>query len=238
MRGINRQTIFEDEQDYKKFIGTLEKYKEICKYELYAYCLMGNHIHILLKEGLEPLEQVMRRICGSYVFWYNQKYDRIGNLFQDRYASEPVENNAYFLAALRYIFQNPVKAGIVNSAKDYKWHNYLDYVSDYGSINLDTAFVLGMFHSNKDSAKGKFTEFVDMPNEDNFLDMKEDHRLTDSEAEAVIRSVCKLDHAIDLQKFEKKQRDELLRELKKYPISIRQMERLTGINRGVILKAK
>jgi REP element-mobilizing transposase RayT len=70
MRGINRQTIFEDEQDYKKFIGTLEKYKEICKYELYAYCLMGNHIHILLKEGLEPLEQVMRRICGSYVFWY------------------------------------------------------------------------------------------------------------------------------------------------------------------------
>ena len=71
MRGINRQTLFEDEEDYMKFIQTMQRYKEICKYKIYAYCLMGNHLHLLLKEGKEPLETVMRRICGSYVFWYN-----------------------------------------------------------------------------------------------------------------------------------------------------------------------
>jgi REP element-mobilizing transposase RayT len=73
---------------------------------------MGNHVHILLKVGNEPLEQMMRRICGSYVYWYNKKYQRTGNLFQDRFKSETVENDNYFLIVLRYIHQNPLKAGL------------------------------------------------------------------------------------------------------------------------------
>lgn len=87
MRGINRQILFWDEKDFIRFIQTLEKYKNICEFNLYAYCLMDNHLHLLLREGKEPLETVMRRICGSYVFWYNKKYDRIGYLFQDRFKS-------------------------------------------------------------------------------------------------------------------------------------------------------
>src|SRR5665811_2065044 len=93
MRGINRQNIFEDEEDCEKFTQTLYRYKEISKYEIYAYCLMGNHMNLLIKNGQESLEQVMRRICGSYVYWYNKKYDRIGNLFQDRFKSKPVEDD-------------------------------------------------------------------------------------------------------------------------------------------------
>jgi len=114
MRGINRQILFEDEEDCTKFIQTLQRYKEISEYKLYAYCLMGNHLHLLLREGKEPLETVMRRICGSYVFWYNKKYDRIGYFFQDRFKSEPVDDEVYFLVELRYIFQNPLRAGITN----------------------------------------------------------------------------------------------------------------------------
>ena len=83
MRGINRQRIFEDEEDNVKFIKILQKYKVVCRYEFIAYCLVGNHLHLLLMEGKEQLEQVMRSICGSYVFWYNHKYDRAGYLFQD-----------------------------------------------------------------------------------------------------------------------------------------------------------
>ena len=98
MRGINRQTIFEDEEDYNKFIQTMQRYKEIYVYKIYAYCFMRNHLHLLLKEGKEPLETIMRRICGSFVFWYNRKYGRIGCLFQNRYWSEPVEDNEYLLA--------------------------------------------------------------------------------------------------------------------------------------------
>jgi len=128
MRGINRQSIFEEEEDYSKFIQIIQKYKDVCEYRLYAYCLMGNHLHLLLMEGKEPLEQVMRRICGSYVFWYNRKYGRMGCLFQDRYKSEPIEDDAYFLTVLRYIYQNPVKAGLVTSVEKYKWSNYNEYI--------------------------------------------------------------------------------------------------------------
>jgi len=104
MRGINRQVLFETDQDCTRFIETLQRYKEICKYKLYAYCLMSNHVHLLIRECEEPLETVMRRICGSYVLWYNKKYDRIGYLFQDRFKSEPVADDIYFLTVLRYIF--------------------------------------------------------------------------------------------------------------------------------------
>lgn len=90
LRGINQQQIFEDEEDSYRFLETLSKYKEQCGYEIYAYCLMGNHIHILLKEGKENLTLVLKRIAGSYVYWYNWKYRRSGHLFQDRFKSEPV----------------------------------------------------------------------------------------------------------------------------------------------------
>jgi REP element-mobilizing transposase RayT len=97
LRGINRQDIFEDGEDSQKFLDALQRYKEISAYSLYAYCLMGNHVHLLLQVGVEPLAQFMRRICGSYVYWYNKKYKRIGNLFQDRFKSEPDKDDANFL---------------------------------------------------------------------------------------------------------------------------------------------
>jgi len=125
MRGINRQYIFEEPEDSDKFIQTLQQYKEISEYELFAYCMMGNHLHLLIRVGKEPIEQLMRRICGSYVYWYNKKYSRIGNLFQDRFKSEPIEDDSYFLTALRYIFQNPVKAGLVKRAEQYTGSNCL-----------------------------------------------------------------------------------------------------------------
>ena len=158
MRGINRQTIFEDGEDSEKFIQTLQKYREICEYRLFAYCLMGNHVHLLLMEVKEPLETVMRKICGSYVLWYNKKYGRAGHLFQDRFKSEPVENDTYFLTVLRYIFQNPVKAGTVNEIQDYMLSNYTDYIQ--GINNTDTEFVLDIFNSNREKAICEFIEFI------------------------------------------------------------------------------
>jgi len=92
LRGSNRQTIFEDEEDAIKFLETLQTYKEKSGYKIYAYCLMGNHVHLLLKEEQEELGIIMRRIGASYVYWYNWKYQRCGHLFQDRYKSEVVED--------------------------------------------------------------------------------------------------------------------------------------------------
>lgn len=239
MRGINRQTIFEDEEDYNKFIQTLQRFKEICEYKIYAYCLMGNHLHLLLEEGKEPLETVMRKICGSYVFWYNKKYGRVGNLFQDRYMSEPVEDNGYLLNVTRYIFRNPIKAGIVTNVDNYKWTNYMDYIKGVkGFLQTDIDFILNILHTDRKEAIREFIEYIDRNCDDNCLGIQYKKRITDDDARKIIRTHCKVDYALDLQKFEIVKRNLYLKDLKEsYGLSIRQIERLTGINRGIIQRA-
>lgn len=124
LRGINRQVIFEDDEDREKDLQCPEEYKALSGYTLYTYCLMGNHLHLLIREGKEPLEMIFKRIGARYVFWYNWKYKRSGHLFQDRFKSEPVDNDIYFLTVLRYIYQNPVKAGLCKKAEKYPWSSY------------------------------------------------------------------------------------------------------------------
>lgn len=236
MRGINKQRIFKDQDDNTRFIQTLEQYKDKSGYRIYAYCLMVNHVHLLLKVGEEPLEQVMRRICGSYVYWYNSKYQRIGNLFQDRFKSETVENDAYFLTVLRYIHQNPLKAGLVTSIEQYPWSSFGEYLNR--PIVVDTDFALKIFDDNREKAVKSLIEFCEVINENQCLEIEEKRQLPDAEAINIIKQVCKIENASDLQKFDKLTRNKRLRELKEeYRLSIRQIERVTGISRGVVSNA-
>ncbi|WP_313346362.1 transposase [Sedimentibacter sp.] len=237
MRGINRQVIFKDREDYLRFIETLLKYKNICEYQLFAYCLMDNHLHLLLKEGKEPLETIMRRICGSFVLWYNKKYGRIGYLFQDRFKSEPVEDDTYFLTVLRYIFQNPIKAGIAKNIKDYNWTNYDDYLKS--SRRSEADFVLKFFNiSSREEAIKNFIEYVNKNNDDECMDLSEKNIMTDDEALKIIKEICKIEYPYDIQELKIDKRNIYIKVLKeKHNLSIRQIERLTGINRGVIQKA-
>ena len=142
LRGINGQLIFEDKQDKEKFLLTLKTYKAISEYKIFAYCLMSNHIHLLLKVEKEDLDLVIKRIAGSYVYWYNWKYKRRGHLFQDRFKSEPVEDDAYFLTVVRYIHQNPLKSGICKKVGNYEYSSYKEYIEN--SNITDTEFCLEM----------------------------------------------------------------------------------------------
>ena len=117
MRGINRQDIFYDEDDYQRFMETIERVKTD-KLDMYGFCLMSNHVHLLLHEKNEDIHQIMKRIGSSYAWWYNRKYHRIGHVFQGRYGSECVEDDGYLLTVIRYIHKNPVKAGIVSEPED------------------------------------------------------------------------------------------------------------------------
>ncbi|WP_246346190.1 transposase [Sedimentibacter hydroxybenzoicus] len=236
MRGINRQVIFIEREDFLRFIETLQKYKNICEYQLFSYCLMDNHVHLLIKEGKEPLETVMRRICGSYVFWYNRKYDRIGYLFQDRFKSEAVEDDTYFLTVLRYIFQNPVKAGMVKNIIEYPWTNYDDYNRKIKKSETD--FIFNFFNShNMEEAIKDFIKYINESNADECLDLDERSTITDNEAQKVINETCKVEHPHDMQEFNTDERNYYIKILKRdYNLSIRQIERLTGINRGIIQK--
>lgn len=233
LRGINRQVIFNDDEDRKRFIFTLKRYKDKSEYKIFAYCIMSNHVHLLLKAGKEPLETIIRRIAGSFVYWYNSKYERIGNLFQDRFKSEPVEDDNYMLTVMRYIHQNPLKAGMVENIEDYYWSSYNDYQRDNGIS--DTGFILSIFSKNKKTAIAQFNTFNQKDNKDQCIDIKEPKRkLTDEQLiemtinnfniqPAMIKEKCKAEMSLLLRNI-------LLVE----GVSTRQLSRVTGISKGVI----
>jgi hypothetical protein len=88
---------------------------------------MSNHVHLLIRESSESLASVIKRIAVSYAQYYNKKYIRFGHLFQDRFKSEPVNDNAYFFTLLQYIHQNPVAAGISVDVAGYRWSSWGEY---------------------------------------------------------------------------------------------------------------
>ena len=226
LRGINRQQIFEDDEDRKRLLETLLRYRNECGYTVYAYCLMGNHFHILLKEGMEELDSVFKRIAGSYAYWYNWKYRRTGHLFQDRFKSEPVEDDGYFLTVLRYIHQNPVKARLCKSVESYLYSSISEYYSKPELV--DTSFALSML---------PLPEFIDYHNQvsdDNCLEMEDHFRLTDEEAKRIIDKISKCKSAAAFQALDPPKRNLYIKKLHKNGLSIRQISRLTGISKKIV----
>jgi putative transposase len=250
LRGNNKQAIFEDVADYRKMLAILKNYRGKCGYEIYAYCLMNNHIHLLIKEGEEDLGLSFRRIGVAYVLWYNRKYGRCGHLFQDRYRSKVVDSDRYFMTVLRYIHQNPWKAGIAGSVAAYPWSSYGEYIGGPGPKICNIEFALSMFSKNeietgelnekKNEALKLFIEFNSIENTDQCLDYdegKENIRLADSEAAEIIKNVAGLSNPLHIQSLEKRERTEVIRKLKARGLSIRQIERLTGVSFAVIRRA-
>ena len=121
MRGIDRRTIFEDAEDFAAFVGILATVQNMTEMKIFAYCLMDNHFHLLIKESEYPVSNIMNRICSRYCAYFQHKYESVGHLFQNRFYSSPVEDDQYFACCMEYIMDNPVKAGIVKNAADYCW---------------------------------------------------------------------------------------------------------------------
>jgi REP element-mobilizing transposase RayT len=232
LRGINRQAIFEDDEDIQRLLETLARYKETCKYELYAYCIMSNHVHILIKETEETISNVVKRISGSYVYWYNKKYDRCGHLFQERYKSEVVDNDEYFLTVVRYIHQNPIKAGIVKDISAYKWSSYNEYIKETNIVNKE--FVLGMFSGDKKKAIELYSKFNYQKNNDMCLEDEEKVRVSDSELRDKFEQLGIINIS-EFKQIEKNKRNDILKNLKSMEgVTVRQLSRITGISKSVI----
>ena len=121
VRGVNRDVIFLEEEDCHRFLESVNRAKSRSGCSVLGYCLMSNHAHLLIHTRVEPIGATMKRLGVSYAYWFNRKYGRAGYVFQGRFRSEPVENDAYFATVLRYIWQNPVKAGLVESPAEYRW---------------------------------------------------------------------------------------------------------------------
>ena len=121
LRSVNQHIIFEEASDYQKFLSILSDCKKKYDIDIYAYCLMDNHIHLLLQLTDDTLSSFFQSLGTLFARWYNNKYSRSGHLFQDRFYSSVIETERAFLSALSYIHNNPVKANMCRYASEYPW---------------------------------------------------------------------------------------------------------------------
>ncbi|WP_453993335.1 REP-associated tyrosine transposase [Bacillus nitroreducens] len=240
-RGANRQEIFHDDEDRRLFLDILKKYKFKLNMRFYAWCLMSNHVHLLVKEGDESISTTMQRMGVSYAGYYNGKYRTTGHLFQDRFRSEVVEKRSYLLTVVRYIHQNPVKAGMVNRPDEWKWSSCGGYYGQgiYPKGLLDDQFLLKMFEPDLKLAQKQFRDFNETPNNDECLGVTEaDVRLTDEEARLKIKELLGNLEIPHVKSLPKEQRKLILQKVKEIRgISMRQAARILGISLNLVFRA-
>ena len=238
-RGVGRQLIFEDDEDRCAYLALLRK--EIGEHggSILAWCLMSNHVHLLLKIGLEGLSTSMKRVNSAYVLAFNKRHDRIGHLMQGRFKSEPVDSEAYLLTVVRYIHQNPEKAGIAKTA-EYPWSSYHEYAGgDSPGRKVpqvsDTSFVLDLIGGKREFAR-LHDRLVDSAP---CIDEGRGRRILDDEsALRAAREILAPLRPEEVAALPKNQRDAALCSLKTAKISVRQIERITGVSKSVVAKAK
>lgn len=122
-RGHNRRVVFTARRDYERYLETLAEFKRAFGVKVYAWCLMTNHVHLLLGPGEDAtaIGRLMKRLAGRQTRHFNHIYQRTGTLWESRYKSSPVDRDEYLLACVRYIELNPVRARIVAAPEDYLW---------------------------------------------------------------------------------------------------------------------
>ncbi|MCL2826055.1 MAG: transposase [Eggerthellaceae bacterium] len=234
LRGISHAELFYDDADRQAFLDRLKRFKADGGFELFAYALMGNHVHLLIQEKSEALSLSIKRLAVSYSAYFNAKYDRSGHLFEGRFKSEPVDSDAYLLTVLRYIHQNPLKVG---KKVDF-WTSYKGYLSPSGLV--DSGFVLDMLSSDEAEARAQFKKLVKEPVDEGLgiLGKEAPGRFTEEQAIEEIKRVCGIKSCNMLADFDRPKKESLLCSLKSAGLTVRQISRLTGIDRGLVQRAQ
>lgn len=227
IKGIGKQILFEDEMDYKYFISLMRKYSEDTELGICAYCLMDNHVHLLVHDTDNKTSLFMKKLEVSYAGYYNHKYERTGYLFQDRYRNELVEDDVYFMTVLRYILQNPEKARLYKT-DNYRWSSFYSYFAE--KTFLEDELIRDLFKNIE-----RFKEYILTDITEECLDY--DNKKDDEWAKRLIKQRLGIESGTIIQTYNRANRDEILKKMKKLGISIRQIERLTGLNRGIIQRA-
>ena len=220
LRGINRENIFYDAEDYARFFSTVSRFQKTCDFEIAVICCMSNHVHLLIYVENGAHAQLIKRITVSYAAYYNKKYDRVGHVFQDRFRSEPINDERYLLTVARYIYQNPKKAGICDAA-------------EYPYTRLYTDGILSGYFSSSDELK----TFLNEDSGDRCLEYDSTAGFDDADALKLMEAVSGSKNPQEIQSYERASRDEILRKLKAAGLTVRQISRLSGINRNIVQRA-
>lgn len=237
LRGVNRRQIFFTEKDHHVFLETVFQKKLKDPFDLFGYCLMSNHIHLLIHEKEVPISAIMRKIGTSYAMWLNREYDRCGHVFQGRFGSECVEDDQYLLTVIRYIHNNPVKAHLVDSTEQYPWSSIHAYLGGRevipGLTHVD--FIFDNINIDRGRATREFSDFMKQSNDDQCLDSETGSRKTDQQA---LSEMMKITHGMTLENIPSLPMEEQQLILKKIcqieGVTHRQISRMTGISRFIL----
>lgn len=157
-RGINKQDIFLTDEDYEFFLSKLYDLRQKYDHSIYALCLMPNHFHISIRTRKTPISKIMSSLTTSYSMYFNHKYQHFGSVFQNRFKSILIENDSYFLELSRYIYLNPVKAGLVKNPIVYKYTSLREALGKEPLRFLDQD-ILRLIGETENSRKN-YQEFV------------------------------------------------------------------------------
>lgn len=160
-RGNNRQAIYRDNPDRKRYLEKLSQYCQEKKVDLLAYCLLSNHLHLLLETPEGNLSKMMQALQTSYTVYFNQRHDRTGHVFEQRYKAMLVDKDNYLLQVSRYVHLNAVSAKLAGRPQDYRWSSYGSYLGGKGIPGLKPAAVLGYFSAGKNRQIQQYREYVE-----------------------------------------------------------------------------
>ncbi len=231
MRGAGRRRIFEDDRDRRYFVEGLRELVEKDRVELLAWCLMDNHVHMLAKADLLHLSKGLHRLATSYALFFNGRHGHVGPVFQDRFGSLPVETDEHLLMAMRYIHLNPLDAGRAFPG-DYRWSSYGQYAGNRVVRYVDRArsrwrkgLVRRGLLRSRSWARGS----------GQLQRKRAPHKRRRGQAAG--RDLLRGRFLRPIGRARQKRARSRPEETQALGLSIRQIERLTGIGRGIILRA-
>lgn len=145
-RGVDRCAVFEDDDDRRQFLALLNEARSRFGCEVLAFCLMTNHIHLTIRDNQGSLSKTQHFLNGVYAKRFNHKHGRTGHLFERRFWSSMLDSDAYLAACVEYVHRNPVEAGMVKRAEDYRWSSYPSYIGRRSIPRfLNTSIVLAHY---------------------------------------------------------------------------------------------
>jgi len=202
MRGINREFVFQKDSYKSGFMELVSEQLAPDKIELSAWCVMDNHVHMLIRAEKEALSKAIKAVSVKFAAQYNRDLNRIGPVFGGRFKSENVEDDSYLLGVLRYIHANPVKAKLVADASEYRWSSYREYlgVPRYVST-VQRDFVWSLFDGNEKRFVSHHAEYDDL----DYLDTKEDSgRNRDDRAFRLIEEFCRVNGIVHVDEIHRR----------------------------------
>jgi REP element-mobilizing transposase RayT len=161
VRGNQRQRIFRDDRDRLRYLERLEHYRQRYGFTIYAYVLMGNHVHLLLETGKTPLSKILQGIQFTYTQYYNRRYRTVGHLFQGRYKAILCDRDAYLLELVRYIHLNPTRLKYPEALAPYQWSSHHAYLGRKGPVGVKTDLVLGLLGNTAAQASKAYRKFIE-----------------------------------------------------------------------------